>query len=114
MKKLASVMVCAVLLALFPFFPSVAQARMEIRPLEVTGTLVAIDTSLTPNEITLRIGKEEEEEDAAGPLHPRCQFFDQRGQSLDQKTFVKNYLERVVTVGIIRQTGEVISCRPGS
>ncbi|MDR1379122.1 MAG: hypothetical protein LBJ36_08735 [Synergistaceae bacterium] len=110
MKKLAAVMIYALLLAAFLLFPSVTQAKMEIVILEATGVFESIDTTLTPNEITLRIG----EEDAAGPLHSRCQFFDQRGRQLDQETFVKNYLKRVITVGIIEDTGEVISCRPGS
>jgi hypothetical protein len=107
MKKIVAVMACALLAAAFP---PVAQARMAITILQVTGAFVAIDETLTPNEIVLQV----DGQDAAGPLAPQCQFFDQRGRSVDREVFVKNYLKQVITVEIVEHTGEVISCRPGS
>jgi hypothetical protein len=107
MKKLVAVMACALLVAAFP--PE-AQARMRITILEVTGALVGIDEKPTPNEITLKVG----EEDAAGPLASGCRFLDARGHEIEQRVFVRNNLEKTVTVEIVEHTGEVISCRPGS
>jgi hypothetical protein len=83
---------------------------MQIVILEVTGVLRGIDETLVPNEITLNV----EGEDAAGPLASQCRFLDARGQNIAQGVFVKNYLNQTVTVELIEQTGEVISCRPGS
>ncbi|MDR2137163.1 MAG: hypothetical protein LBO68_02630 [Synergistaceae bacterium] len=85
-----------------------AQAKMQNVILEVTGTLKAIDETVTPNEIVLQV----EGKDAAGPLASTCRFLDGRGRDMEQRVFARNYLKKTIVVELIEHTGEVVSCKP--
>jgi hypothetical protein len=96
---------CALLLAAWV---SGAQARMAVEILEVEGILEALDETVTPNEIVLRV----EGEDASGPLASSCRFLDERGRDVERRRFERIYLKKSVIVELIKHSGEVISCRP--
>ncbi|MDR1875438.1 MAG: hypothetical protein LBQ90_10570 [Synergistaceae bacterium] len=86
---------------------SAADAPKELA--EVTGILEGIDDTTTPNLITLKVG----EVLASGPLERHCGFFDEWEREIPRTVFVQRYTRRLVTVSMIRDSGEILSCRPG-
>ena len=110
--------------------PQPSEASRSVGFLELTGVFVSLDTTVTPNVITLAVdGKK-----ASGPLHEDCIFYDKTNQgnpsnpkrALSREAFVRllDYLSRldridkgshkIVTVEIDEETGQVLSCRIGS
>jgi hypothetical protein len=94
----------------FFLFSGEANALTLTPMLEVTGSFEALDDTVTPNVITLKVNGEE----ASGPLSDRCVFSDERGVAIDQKTFVARYIRRFITIELVESSGEVVSCRAGS
>ena len=99
----------ALILGLILVFAGGACAIMRITTLEVTGMLVGIDESINPPEITLDV----DGEPASGHLVRNCVFRDERGRELSQKDFADRYVDKIVTVELYEDSGEVISCRAG-
>jgi hypothetical protein len=87
-----------------------AEAVMKAPTLTVTGQLVRLDQSTNPPVIELSV----DGVTASGPLAEFCRFMDDRGNDITRDLFFRRYLKRVITVEILEQSGEVVSCRVGS
>jgi hypothetical protein len=108
-KKFFAAAACAfIFLVLAALVPSGARARMAVVILEVEGIFEALDETVTPNEIVLRV----EGGDASGPLASGCRFLDERGRDMERRVFERIYLHKPVVVELMEHSGEVISCRP--
>jgi hypothetical protein len=89
-------------------FPGEANAVSELKLLEVTGTLVSLDVTADPMVIVLNV----EGATASGPLWPGCTFSDEKENSLTLAPFIERYTDRLVTLEIVEDTGEIRSGRP--
>ena len=99
------------LCALFLLFaPACGFAVQAIPVLEVTGVLSRVDNTVMPHIIVLSV----EGQEASGPIFEGCIFFDEKGNVLDEETFVRRFLKRIVTLEIFEDSGEVVRCRVGS
>ncbi|MDR1978388.1 MAG: hypothetical protein LBQ42_06610 [Synergistaceae bacterium] len=94
--------------ASFAFFPGESAADAPKELTEVTGTLEGIDSTTTPNVITLKV----DEVLASGPLERYCSFFDEWEREIPREIFARRYIRRPVTVSMIKDSGEILSCRP--
>jgi hypothetical protein len=109
MKLCALVWVLPFAAAAF-LFPQQSAASGPLELLEATGIFEGIDDTETPNVITLSVDGEK----ASGQLHESCVFYDERQRILPRKGFLQLYIRKTVTVEILEETGQVISCRGGS
>ena len=91
-------------------FPQRSAASGSLELLEVTGIFEEIDDTVTPNVITLNVDGER----ASGPLHEDCVFYDIRQRIIPRKGFVQLYVQKLITVEILEETWQVLSCRAGS
>lgn len=100
------------LLLLLFVFASACPSMAVLKPvlLEVTGYLEEYDTSVSPSRIVLKV----DDKTASGPLSDWCEFIDERGTRIEKKVFFEKYMERMVTVNIQEETGEIVLCRVGS
>ncbi|MDR2180214.1 MAG: hypothetical protein LBP21_07885 [Synergistaceae bacterium] len=89
-------------------FPRQSAASNSMELLEVTGILISIDVTVTPNVITLNV----EGEEASGPLSEECVFYDPKQRVIPLKAFVHTYTGKAVTVEILEETGQVLSLYP--
>jgi hypothetical protein len=88
--------------------PAMSEAKLELVILEVTGTLVGVDESLSPPEITVIV----DEEEKSGPLQLGCEFLDARGRAIPQRDFLRLFTKKYVTLQLYEHSGEVFSCKP--
>lgn len=87
-----------------------SEAVIALPTLEVTGIFQEIDETEKPHKIMLDVNGKE----ASGPLSEACTFQGEKGDYIERDLFIRRYLKRVITVELIEDTGEVVSCRVGS
>jgi hypothetical protein len=95
--------------ALLPL-PEEAKAVKELNLLEVSGIFRAFDAAATPNVIVLDVNGQE----GSAPLFDGCSFLNEKGEEINGADFVRQYLDRVITLELLEDTGEIFSCRPGA